>query len=276
MKRLSVLCITLYLCLGLALSAFAASGIAFTPQRVEIANGERYAQVNVVNSSKDEPIRYALSTSPVRMTEDGNVSTPTDLTKREALAESMITFSPKRSQLGPGEQQLIRIMVRKPADLPDGEYFTYLTVTPTEVQPKDRKKKNSEGGGIKTGARILLGMRIPVVIYHGKTSVDTAITSARFARNVAGGRDIQISLTRTGNMSSIVAANAYQIVGSEKKLVAQNIRIVTYIPLAKRQAELVITDPSFKGGPVLIELTPYAEKKNKEEKILFSKEFNIQ
>ncbi|NDV26870.1 hypothetical protein [Desulfovibrio sp. JC010] len=268
-KSALVLHITCFLLL-FSSTAFALDGIALDPQRLEIESGKRYADVRVKNSSSTKPVQYSVTTAALRMREDGSVFAPKKLTKREALARTMIKYSPRRSNLGPAKTQNIRIMVRRPANIPDGEYFTYLSVNPAASPAADKKNAPAAANEINTGVNLLLGMRIPVVIYCGKTHVETTVSGLKKGLAAGNTKVLKATLHRKGNMSSIVKLNVYSLNKGKKTLIATNPRIVTYIPLKQRVADIPIVDDKFNGGKVLLEIQPYGKGK---DEVLFKKEF---
>jgi len=78
----------------------------------------------------------------------------------------MVQFSPKRATLAPQEWQTVRVMVRKPKDLPEGEYRAQLKVSPVPGEKTPNPQGNSEN--IAINIDIVFHVSIPIIIRHGK------------------------------------------------------------------------------------------------------------
>ncbi len=77
-------------------------------------------------------------------------------------AKEWVRYSPRRVRLGPGEHQTVRVVVRKPADLPPGEYTARLLI---QAIPPARKPETSSDQ-IKINLDIVYGVSIPINIKH--------------------------------------------------------------------------------------------------------------
>lgn len=271
---------SVHLFIALALMLFAATfasaaqtGIMVEPLRVEVVDGKRYGQITVLNQSQDEPVVYSISKLAMRMNEDGTLYTPDVLSKRESIAQSMIRFSPRTANIPPGGRQVVRIAVRKPPNLPDGEYMSYIRVGPMG-DPKAVKNANTDlppdAAGITIAMRV--GMRIPVIIYEGEPKVKTTLLGARLGVTEIGGPALEFKLKREGSYSSYVGLNAYAMINGKKELIASKPRVVTYLPQSTRTVLLPILNQSFTSGKILVEIHDY---KDKAKKAIDSKEFFV-
>lgn len=276
MHLLNRICLPLLLALALCAPALA-NGIMLDPLRIVVPDGQRYAALTILNQSSAEPIIYNISTVPLRMQEDGSLYEPTTLTKREALTRSMLRFSPRTARLQPGGKQAVRIAVRKPPNLPEGEYMSYISVTPLDtpesVAPKLDHAASLAPKGSSMVVDVKVGMRIPVIIYQGSPSVQTAVSAVRAIRRKDGKAYLDLRLNRTGNRSSFVETSVFRVANGRKELIAHKDRTVTYFPLAARTLTLPISDPEFRGGRILVELRNY---KDATQTVIDSKEFSVQ
>jgi P pilus assembly chaperone PapD len=117
--------------MGLAASAWsggarAAGDLLVAPTRV-VLDGARGTEV-ILNNIDSVPATYRVSLELRRMDAQGNLDeiTPENATPAEAQALNMITYAPRRVELAPNQPQSIRIGLRAPADLPDGEYRVHM------------------------------------------------------------------------------------------------------------------------------------------------------
>lgn len=246
------------------------------PLRIELFDNQRSARATIYNQSPTEPTGYTISTQPRRMKEDGTLYKPTQLSKREVLAKSMFRFSPRSSEITPFGKQVIRIAVRKPPNLPYGEYFTYMSVQPVDATEKKRKKTTESMDEQPETAEIALKMRvgvsIPLIIRHGKILVKTTVQDVKKATTPNGKPAYLVKLNREGNCSSYVGVSIYGMLNGKDTLIAEVPRVVTYIPLSTRLVTLPLMVPEFEGRKIRVDITDFEDR---DKKLLDSKEFQI-
>ncbi len=190
----------------------------------------------------------------MRMQEDGKLVSPETLTKREQITQRMIKYSPKRSQIAPGGKQNIRVLVRRPPNLPEGEYMLYMKILPS-VQPVEAPPTPEGQTAVKMQMKTVVGMSCPIIVYQGNPTSTTTIADATLMPESELGKPaVKLFLDRTGKKSSYVSASIYSTAGGEKKLVGTLRRIPIFMPLKRRTRLIGISDPTFTGGPVIIEL----------------------
>lgn len=240
-----------------------ANGILLEPMRVELKNGQRYATVTVLNQSMTEPVKYSISTTPMRMTKQGELVSPERPTKRERLTVSMVRFSPRSTVIPPGGSQAVRIVVRRPPNLPEGEYMTYMQVSPSEINPVVKAKPDSSSAGSSLEVKMLVGMSIPIIFHEGSPKVSTTVQSARVKRTATGKPAVDVTINRSGKKSSFVGVSVYSVANGKKELIAHKPRLVTYFPLKARDYLLPANAPIHKGMKLLIELSDYNDPNKK-------------
>ncbi|MBM9537093.1 hypothetical protein [Desulfobulbus alkaliphilus] len=148
----------------------ASKNLMVTPIRAVFTDRQRAVEVRVSNLS-DESITYAISLVSMRRDAEGQLYQVEDEmeTEEERLVKDMIRFSPRRATIKPREQQSIKLMVRKPQDLPPGEYQTRLSISPLE----DPAQGQATLSGIRADEHmtflvdVLVTSTIPVIIQHG-------------------------------------------------------------------------------------------------------------
>ncbi len=248
-----------------------AGGLMLSPLRVDFTGKKRYATVTIMNEDKDNPVRYHIRMDPLRMTVDGKMIKARPADAREKLAMRLVRYSPSTAIIPAGGKQIVRLMLKKPANLPDGEYMTYFSVAPEPLK-KTTTSTTQEKQGINL--TMLVGIRIPLIIRHGEVSAIDEVESIKFFQNTNKEIFAQVLTSHKGNKSSIVGVRLEQILpsGEEIKL-AESKRNVIYLPLTERKIRISIKDPTtlYKRGKVRVTLY---DKENK-GKVLSQKEFNI-
>lgn len=180
------------------------AGLLLAPTRVVLEKGERFVTVTVRNNG-DATGRYKIEMVDATMDENGALKVLDNNTKPEFSARDMISLSPSNMTLNPDEFQVVRLLVKKKSDLPDGEYRAHLQVRMTEsdLTPEgNRPQDNSFGIAVKVNAITV----IPVIIRKGETSFNVTVDDAKLL--MGGGNDkqapeVKVSMSFSGNRSVV-------------------------------------------------------------------------
>ena len=153
----------------------AAGGISVLPNRVVLEGRERAAEVMLRNSGGTKAT-FRVSIVEKDMTEEGRL---TDRPKREGeiTAADLVRFTPRQVELEPGESQIVRLQLRKPENLPDGEYRSHLLLTGI---PPVREAQPPEGEGsdrqISFSITQVISISIPIIVRHGNLSAEVSLS----------------------------------------------------------------------------------------------------
>lgn len=230
----------------LLLSSWQASAnLLINPTRVSLADGERSTDVILINTSK-ATTTYRLDWLEKRAQHGGGY---VDLTEQQAMefptASQMIRFSPRQVTLGPNERQTVRIAVRRPSDLVDGEYRSHLLFR--ALPPARNPDAPLPAQAASTAINIMLNFAIPVVIRQGKMdySVDMSGASITFnPANQQGG--VVVNLTRSGKHSMVGDLEAYWTpAGSSERLIAKSAEYSLWPELKQNSANLIWVGTEF-------------------------------
>ena len=177
--------------------AAAAGDLLVAPTRLEL-DGFRGTEV-ILNNIGSEPATYRISLELRRMTADGRLTDVTQPTPAEQAALQLISYAPRRVTLAPNQPQSIRVGVRPPEGLPEGEYRVHMLFRAIP----DAKPPTSETApvqGVSVQLTPIYGVTIPVIVRNGKLTAEAGIANARIAQE--GGRPaVAFDLTRSGNRS---------------------------------------------------------------------------
>lgn len=192
---------------GLLLAAGVAgfSGDAYalrvTIKRV-VFEGSKRADMIVLINNTDEEMVYRLGWRRMRMGEDNSVrpvaadDPATDLRP----AEEMIKYAPRRVVLPPGGSQQVRLMLRRPKDLPDGEYRSHFWIEPEDIATKFSTDQAPPADGPAVQIRMLTGITLPVIVRVGDLKATGALSGGT-ARRTGDGVQVGMVLSREGNRS---------------------------------------------------------------------------
>lgn len=244
--------------LAAAAAAFASAPAAaqgdllVAPTRVVINNGGQ-AEV-VLSNIGSKPATYRISLELRRMDETGDFSDIEEAAANpaERAALDMIRYAPRRITLLPGQPQAVRISVRPPAELPDGEYRVHMSF---RAVPDATPAEGAPATGNETGVSIRLtpiyGITIPVFVRKGRLEATASLGNARLVRNERGAY-IELDMGRTGQRSVYGEVTGKGPRGE----VLFNLRGVAVYPEVNRRKVFVPLNPEQLAklkGPVKIE-----------------------
>jgi hypothetical protein len=179
--------------------AKAAGDLLVAPTRI-ILEGRRGTEV-ILNNIGNATATYRVSLEIRRMDVDGSIDdvAPQDVTEKDKLAQSMITYAPRRVVLPPNQPQAIRIGLRPPADLADGEYRVHMLFRAIpDAKPPAPSTEPATGLSFKLTP--IYGVSIPVIIRKGVLQATASIADAKIEK--AGGKSaLSFVLGRKGTRS---------------------------------------------------------------------------
>ena len=195
MKRINQVITTLLLVLVMTHSAFAQ--LSVSPKRVIFENRERSHELLLINTG-DKTKKYRIHFKQLKMTTHGGYE---DITEQEAgqylYASDAVRFSPRQVTLKPGMTQTIRLLVRKPKGLADGEYRSHLTFSEIPDDSEDFGTPQAEQTeGMAFEMRPLLGMSIPIILRQGKLTQSVEIKNIQVDAS-----EVNVELHRVGQAS---------------------------------------------------------------------------
>ncbi len=247
-----VLLVLLGLAPGHGSQAQAAGGLLVAPTRLVFEGRTRSAQVTLVNKGTKRAA-YRISLVRRRMLEDGRFEAVEEAQPGELFATDLIRYAPRRVILEPNTPQTIRILVRKPRDLPAGEYRSHLTfqTIPDESSEQPEDGSRAPAMGITIRLKALFGVTIPVIVRHGDIDADIAITDAEFQpagendAGLAAGPVLNVRLARSGERS-VYGDLTVQLLGEDgaKQTIGVVRGLAVYSPNHSRIVRIPI-DPSF-------------------------------
>jgi P pilus assembly chaperone PapD len=223
--------------LALALFSTFASGSAYAqgagdllvaPTRV-VLDGARGTEV-ILNNIGAAPATYRISLELRRMRPDGSLEEIEQSAANtvEATTLGMISYAPRRVTLPPNQPQSIRIGIRAPQALPDGEYRAHMLF---RAIPESKPATPSTGpkDGVSIALTPIYGVTIPIIVRQGNLSAKAAISDARIEPGKE--RDtFSFGLARTGTRSTYGRVRVIKP-GIEKPLIdARGIAVYAELP----------------------------------------------
>lgn len=152
---------------------------------------------------------------------------------------------PRRFVLGPGQEQLVRVLARPPATIEEGTYWSRLVVTSVGRTPI------LAGGSETASANVLMRIeQVTVVLYrHGRLSTSIAIGEPQI-RSDSAATTVQLPLVRGGNSPFFGQIRAVAVNARQKTAGETLEYIAVYADLTRR-----LSLPPLPPGDYVLEIT---------------------
>ncbi len=222
-------------------TALAAPGdLLVSPVRVVFEGRTRVAEVTLVNKGQTKS-NYRVSFENRRMQRDGQFEKIEAPGEGDMFAEGLVRYAPRRVTLEPNAPQTLRLMLRKPADLVDGEYRSHLLFAAVPDDAKENSIEDSSADGTTLSIRLtpIYGVTIPIIVRHGEVTASAEIANLDFSKNNDGTSKIDMVLKRTGNMSLYGDLHIY--IDGEEEPVASKRGIAVYVPNQDRELTFALS-----------------------------------
>lgn len=166
----------------ISMPALAAGDLLVAPTRV-VLDGPRGTEV-FLNNVGQQTATYRISMELKRMLPSGQVEdvAPEAATEKEKSTLSMISYAPRRVTLAPNQPQAIRIGVRPPANLPDGEYRAHILFRAIPDSKSAAPATSAPTQGVSIALIPIYGVTIPIIIRKGSLKVTAAISGIQKVR----------------------------------------------------------------------------------------------
>jgi hypothetical protein len=167
------------------------------------------------------PDADSAGTPFVRMTDDPGPEYPS--------AADWIRAYPQRVRLEPKSQQVVRLLARPPANLPDGEYWTRLIVTgrgaALPVQGAD--------SGVRVGVSLVIRLVASVTYRKGKVTTGVAVRDLG-AEAEGDSLTLWTHVERLGNAAFLGTADIELVNGGGSTVRRWSTALAVYVPMRRR------------------------------------------
>ncbi len=236
-------------------------GIQVVPTRVVFEGRKRTEQVVVINRGT-EPATYRIRFKNMRMTEDGEYEDIEQALPNEKFARELIRFSPRQVVIPPGESQVVRLLLRKSKDLPEGEYRSHLFFQSVPPESSGEDIEVVAGDEKKIGVTLIpiFGLTIPVIVRHGNLEATAEIVNAKVMRSNHAEQPpfLSFQISRQGSQSLFgdISVTWIRDKGGPSLEVARVNGIAVFTPNPTRAVSQTLTPPEgfeFTHGKLHIE-----------------------
>ncbi|MEJ2107044.1 MAG: fimbria/pilus periplasmic chaperone [Acidiferrobacteraceae bacterium] len=271
----SCLILAITLCLPLEVQA---ASLMIAPTRVVFEGRTRTASVQLVNRGTKTTV-FRISFERKRMTETGAFEAVKKPLPGEKFADQMVRYAPRQITLPPGQSQTVRLMLRKPPNLADGEYRSHLLFR--EVPSETGSSIESQGNHNKSlGVRLIpvVGLSIPVIVRQGQTSASVTLDKFAIHYRTSAHKQAQLEFEahRSGNQSVFGDFTVFhKAPGKTGKLVVAAIKgVAIYTPNPVRKFRLNLTSPSGEPLDKCVLTVVYQAPSQDGGKVIATRDFN--
>lgn len=250
---------------GHAVQAQGVGDLAVAPTRIVLEGRTRSAQVTLLNKGTDKAV-YRISVINMQMTDAGEYRRVEEKGVAAGYAESLIRFAPRQVELEPGKAQTVRILLRKPPDLTQGEYRSHILfqAVPDPKTGQSIEMSTSEEG-LSVRLIVVPGITIPLIVRHGELSASASLSGFDIISGAGSteGPSLSFQINRTGNRSIFGDITAtYDTGGGDKYVIGEISQLAVYTPNARRKVVLRLRVPEkvkLSGGRLLVEYRARAD-----------------
>lgn len=213
-----------------------AQGVLVAPQAVFVDHRTRSGSVELYNPGV-EPAEVTVSALFGYPVTDslGRTTLFTSAAPDSAApsAAAWVSAFPRRLTLAPRQRQTVRLLVRPPQGLPDGEYWTRLVV--------EAKGGRVEVAGPEEGSGILVGLNLEVrtiiALLYRKGPVSTGVTLSGVRADVEGDSlAVRARLERTGNAAYLGQVHGALVNAAGRTVRSFDVPTAVYYALEPRYA----------------------------------------
>jgi P pilus assembly chaperone PapD len=222
------------------------------PTRVVLENQQRSMNITLINKG-DEEGNYRLFLRNIRAEENGKFREILDdeaILDGELFADKMIRFSPRRVTVPARSKQKVRVVLRKPKDLSDGEYRSHLVFRklPKQESILDEAESNDQ---LSFAFQPVVEITIPVIVRHGQISAELGLKEVTVINDEDDGQQIKVYITRKGTRSLYGDIGVWWDNGEdEEQRIAYAKGVAVYVPNENRWINLSVDldGKTIKGG----------------------------
>ncbi len=248
--------------------------LMLNPVRAIFTDRQRSVKVNVSNPT-GEPITYTVSLVTMRKDQRGKLYTVEKEaeTEGEKLVKSMIRFSPRRTTIATGQRQVVRLMTRKPKELPPGEYQTRLRFTPLRLGKNNLDVQMGTGDLSETAVDLdlIVASTIPLIIQHGGLESDISPKSISLKKSPKYPAELaaDVVFSRSGDCSAFGNVFLKYIPVDDPKAIREIGRsqgLAIYLPDTEKTLTVLLKEISpqeLTSGTIQVEFRPHLGVVNK-------------
>lgn len=229
------------------------------PQKVVIEPRERGGEFTILNLFNQKG-NFRIELLNYRQDENGVYQELKGPLDPDFDPEKIVRFSPRQFSLEPGGRQKVRLSLRKPANLPEGEYRFHIKAT--RFADEDNSNTNSDKPAVKVSLNV--GVAIPVIVRHGNVVSDAKILNPQITSAVQNGKQVpqlEVDIAREGNASAIGQLEVFwQPQNGETRKIGNISNANVFTEINQRNFKIPLGEMPTGNGQILVR---YSDEVNK-------------
>lgn len=229
--------------------------LLINPIRVVFDGQKQNEDLNLTNIGKDTAV-YMVSFLSYKMLEDGSF-VQLERPDTTISADKYLRLFPRKVVLPPNESQTIRLQLRKPATLKQGEYRSHLYFrAEKQITPLGMKDLKIDSTKMAVSITPIFGISIPVIVRNGNLSNQLTISNVQLENLNDSVSKLLLTINRSGNKSAYgnLKVEFYPEKGQKTDVAFAN-GVGIYPEIAKRNFALLIRNSKLMklvGGKLVI------------------------
>ncbi len=146
-------------------------------------------------------MQYRISTVYYKMEKDGAMTKVAEPKKEETFAGDLLRFSPKTVTLEPDVEQIVRVMLKLPAQLADGEFRAHLHFEGMDDAEDKNLIVETKESAMNLKARMAIA--IPVIVKKGTPTSTITFSDLKVIKTPNEKTKFSVTMKKDGS------ANAY-------------------------------------------------------------------
>jgi hypothetical protein len=250
MRISSLFCVSLFIIIVTSTHNVSAenAGLLLYPTRLVLEKNERSATINLKNNGEANGA-YKIELIDMVMEENGVIREVMPTEKAEFSAKDMIRIAPRSVSLMPAQDQNIRLLIRKPDNVTQGEYRSHLRVTLVHGDYQPNAANSDQQQGASLAIKPKLALVIPIILRFGQTSYQVTLANPAISQQQDNSAKysnyLSLSLQRTGDRSAMgdIEITWKPTPDSNPIPLAYHAGVPVYRPTAKRLVHIPLDVP---------------------------------
>lgn len=250
-SRLAGIRFTIFSCCLLA-CALAEASLQVFPLRVVLSDKDRTAQLTLRHAG-DQPKSYRISTVFYRMDEKGamtRISQAAQVKPEERPALDFFRYSPRQVKLTPQVEQTVRLVLRQPAGLEEGDYRAHIYFEEADDVVTDVATTENDKATFVLKARVAVA--VPVIVRVGQPKNKVTLGQPKLSRDADGKQVLVFDLSQEGKAFAYgdFIAKVPAKDGAPERSIGLMLGVSSYLP--KREVRFPLKE-NFEGGGIRVE-----------------------
>ncbi len=165
----------------LFIASGAEASLQVFPTRVVLSDNKTISHLSLRHTGT-APGRYNISAVFYRMNPQGNLELADNPTDEEHSAVKLIRFSPKKTTIGPNQEQVVRVIYAGPKNLPDGEYRAHIHFEPLDATDASSTPAAAKPGQVSMAMTARIAVAVPLIYRKGNPEFKATLSNLGLLR----------------------------------------------------------------------------------------------